>query len=430
MDEVLLSSIVEACVRLGRPELLAEKLKEASAQQVEITGAHTFGSLIKAYGCAGDVKGIWRTWREMRTRHVKPTSITVGCMVEAVVSNGDTEGGFDLIHELQEDDQCRNVLNSVIYCSVLKGFSREKKMLKVVEVYEEMLARRVELSIVTYNTLIDACARCNQMDLAPKFFEDMKGKDVRPNLITYSALLKGHCQSGDVHAGFKVLKEMRQETTLKPDEIMYNSMMDGCAQKGMVQEGLKILEEMVKDGVKPSNFTLSILVKIWGYKAKKLDEAFKCCEDICRKYHIPKLNVHVYTNLIQACVYNRDISRGLRTFEEMVVKERVRPELRTYTMLIKGLVQAGRLEQAAGVLRAGLGLPNPIDFLAKTPRSLFECRQLGMDVAGEVLSALAEKKGDAVAEKRMAAELLTDIRRCRTDLRVDSRTVRTILSNQ
>ena len=82
------------------------------------------------------------------------------------------------------------------------------------------------------------------------------------------------------------------------------------------------------------------------------------------------------------------------------------------------------------VLRAGLGLPNPIDFLAKTPRNLFECRQLGMDVAGEVLSALAEKKGDAVAEKRMAAELLTDIRRCRTDLRVDSRTVRTILSNQ
>merc|ERR1719156_44744 len=299
MDEVLLSSIVEACVRLGRPELLAEKLKEASAQQVEITGAHTFGSLIKAYGCARDMRGVWNTWKEMRSRHVKPTSITVGCMVEAVVSNGDTEGGFDLIHELQDDDQCRNVLNSVIYCSVLKGFSREKKMLKVVEVYEEMLARRVELSIVTYNTLIDACARCNQMDLAPKFFEDMKAKDVRPNLITYSALLKGHCQSGDVHAG------------------------------------LRVLEEMVKDGVKPSNFTLSILVKIWGYKAKKLDEAFKCCEDICRKYHIPKLNVHVYTNLIQACVYNRDISRGLRTFEEMVVKERVRPELRTYTMLIK-----------------------------------------------------------------------------------------------
>ena len=27
----------------------------------------------------------------------------------------------DLIHQVQDDEQCRNVLNSIIYCSVLKG---------------------------------------------------------------------------------------------------------------------------------------------------------------------------------------------------------------------------------------------------------------------------------------------------------------------
>jgi pentatricopeptide repeat protein len=108
MDEVLLSSVVEACVRIGKPDLLTAKLKQLQGNDtIAVNGSHTFGSLIKAYGHAKDIDGVWRCWKEMRSRHIKPTSITLGCMVEAVVSNGDTEGAFELIHQMQEDDQCR-----------------------------------------------------------------------------------------------------------------------------------------------------------------------------------------------------------------------------------------------------------------------------------------------------------------------------------
>jgi len=106
MDEVLLSSVVEACVRIGKPDLLATQLKNLQdSAPVIINGSHTYGSLIKAYGHAGDLTSIWRSWKEMRSRHIKPTSITMGCMVEAIVSNGDTEGAYDLIHQMQDDDQ-------------------------------------------------------------------------------------------------------------------------------------------------------------------------------------------------------------------------------------------------------------------------------------------------------------------------------------
>merc|ERR1719504_246111 len=164
MDEVLLSSVAEACVRIGRADLLSSKLKMLQGKTATISGSHTYGSLIKAYGHTRDIAGIWRCWKEMRSRHIKPTSITLGCMVEAIVSNGDTEGAFDLIHQIQDDDQCRSALNSVIYCSVLKGFTREKKIDRVWAVYEEMKEQNVELSIVMYNTLIDACARCGRME--------------------------------------------------------------------------------------------------------------------------------------------------------------------------------------------------------------------------------------------------------------------------
>ena len=68
---------------------------------------------MKAYGHAQDVNGVWRCWREMLSRHIKPTSITAGCMVEAIVNNGDTEGAYEIIHQMRDDDQCLEALNSV-----------------------------------------------------------------------------------------------------------------------------------------------------------------------------------------------------------------------------------------------------------------------------------------------------------------------------
>ena len=106
MDEVLLSSLVEACVRIGKPELFSAGLEMLKSSSGAVCGVHTFGSFIKAYGHAQDIDGVWRCWREMMSRHIWRRSITFGCMVEAIVNNGDTEGAYELIHQMQDDEQC------------------------------------------------------------------------------------------------------------------------------------------------------------------------------------------------------------------------------------------------------------------------------------------------------------------------------------
>lgn len=88
--------------------------------QITVNGSHTSGSLITA-------DGVLRCGKEMRSRHIRPTIITLGCIVGAVVSYGDTGGVYVLIHQMH-DGQCRDALNSVIYCSVFKGFNCENKL--------------------------------------------------------------------------------------------------------------------------------------------------------------------------------------------------------------------------------------------------------------------------------------------------------------
>jgi len=306
----------------------------------------------------------------------------------------------------------------VIYCSVLKGFTREKKLDRVWAVYEEMSDRKIELSIVMYNTIIDACARCGHMENLPKILEDMKTHRAKPNVITYSTMLKGHCQNGNIQAGFSILEEMKKNAQLKPDEIMYNSLLDGCAQNSLVDEGLRLLEEMQNEGVRPSNFTLSILVKLMN-RARRLDQAFAIVEEITKKYRFSP-NVHVYTNLIQACISNQQVSRGMSILEQMV-KERIVPESRTYAILVRVSMSKGLFEQAVGLLRGGLGLPGALPFLQQRAAV---CPNLDYALVNEALAGLADR-GHA---QDLAVPLLSAIRQNAPKIRIDAATQRKVMS--
>jgi len=422
MDEVLLSSVVEACVRIGKPDLLVEKLERLQGNTaVEINGSHTFGSLIKAYGHARDLEGVWRCWKDMRNRHVTPTSITVGCMVEAVVNNGDSEGAYELVQQMQNDEHCKVTVNSVIYCSLLKGFARDKKLERAWSVYQEMKQQNLELSIVACNTLVDACARVGRMDRVPQIMDDMRSHGIEPNLITYSTTMKGHCQAGDIQTALAMMEEMQRDTKLKPDEIMYNSLLDGCAQNSLVDEGLRLLEEMQSKGVCPSNFTLSVLVKMLSRARKPIDQSFNLVSEMSQKYRF-KPNVHVYTNLIQACISNRQLPRAIETLEAMV-KDQVQPDSRTYTIIVRACISQNKLDQAAALLRTALGVPGALPGLTSTRWA--ECSKLDHSLVNETLVGLATRG----SSKNLASSLLEDLKLCKQKIRVDASTRQAVSSD-
>merc|ERR550537_565675 len=107
---------------------------------------------------------------------------------------------------------------------------------------------------------------------------------------------------------------------------MYNTLLDGCAQANIAEEGLKILETMQKEGIRPSNYTLSILVKLMSH-ARRLDQAFSLVEQLTKKYRF-KPNAPVYGNLIQACLSNRELPRALQILERMA-QDKVQPDMRS-----------------------------------------------------------------------------------------------------
>merc|ERR1719316_2539721 len=115
-------------------------------------------------------------------------------MVDALVCNHQPEEASALVKEIRADEACRDVLNTVVYSTLLKGFTQARLPQRVQDVYEEMKAAGISCNTITYNTMLDAHARTGRMDRAEALLADMQAASAcAPDVITYSTLIKGYC---------------------------------------------------------------------------------------------------------------------------------------------------------------------------------------------------------------------------------------------
>merc|ERR1719169_396245 len=399
MDEVLFASVIEACVRVGQLDLLSSKLQQyASVGGLAGLTAPTYGSMIKAYGRARDIERVRELWGEMRAHHVTPTSITLGCMVDALVRNSLPDEAFDLVRGIRDESEYADILNTVIYSTLLKGFAQSRQPGRVQDVFEEMKQMGIACNTVSYNTMLDANAMTGRMDRADELFREMQASGVSPDVITYSTLVKGYCQAGDIDRGYQVLNEMVASGVHEPDEILYNSLLDGCAKQHRVDDALKLLEDMHKHSVRPSNFTLSILVKLLG-RSRRLNQAFSMVEETCKRFDL-QANIHVYTCLLYACFQNRQMPRALQLHDSMITEAGVEPDAKTYAVLARGCVTNGSLDKAANVVRAAYRL-NPQGLVMPKRAPGIEIR-----VLEEVMNALSATPN----AEQLAVPLLADLK--------------------
>jgi pentatricopeptide repeat protein len=355
MDEVLFSSVIEACLRVKQLDLLSRQMQKYARQGGLIAlSAPTYGSMIKAYGQARDVERMWELWHEMGKRQVKPTAVTIGCMIDALVKNGCVDDAWNLLHDLLSDPARKALVNNIMYSTILKGFAMTKQTERLFAVYAEIRDQGVQANTITYNTMIDACARCGAMDRVPQLLADMKMANISPDQVTYGTLVKGHCLSGSVDQAFEILAEMRASGKHKPDEILYNSLLDGCAKEHRLEDAMTLYTEMKQANVMPSNFTLCTLVKLLG-RARRIEQAFAIVEELSDKNGL-KPNIQVFTCLIQACIHNRQLQRALELHDE-VIRENCQPDQKTYNVLVRGCMWGGNLQKAVEMVRCAYLLP-------------------------------------------------------------------------
>merc|ERR1719359_1960016 len=132
-------------------------------------------------------------------------------MVEALVANGRSDDAWQLVQKMWSAQATRPLVNTVIYSSILKGFSHTKETDKVMALYEEMKACGIQANTITFNTILNAFAQGGAMHRVPALLEDMNmaTPPVEPDLVTYSTIIKGFCNAGNLDRALKVLSDVK-----------------------------------------------------------------------------------------------------------------------------------------------------------------------------------------------------------------------------
>jgi len=349
-DEIVLTVVLDALVRLKDYKRLHTFVKKVRLMK-SFPPVATINTIMKAMGSLKRIDEVIELWHELtEIRALEPNEISLGCVVDACVSNGRLDKALELVAAWKT----RVPANTIIYSTLIKGCSVVRDADKALALFDEMRKEGVQANLVTLNTVIDACARGGRLAAAAKVLELASTMGLEPDRITYSTLVKGFCIAGEIDQGLAVMKSAERRG-LPADVFMYNTVMDHCTNMGRLDQVDKLYKEMLERSCSPTNFTLGVLVKRYG-RDNQLDKAFDLVDTLPPKYGF-KPNTQEMTCLISACLMNRQLPRAVKVYERMKAYGPI-PDGVTYERLITGLLRAGKVQQACEILRDAYGLTN------------------------------------------------------------------------
>jgi len=350
-DEVLLNTVVETCIWHKNYDRL-DALLSAFASSSLKPSVPTYGSLIKAASCLKQVDRCWNIWRQIvEERAMDPNDIVLGCMLDALVCNDRLEQAEALLKQWKT----RVPPNTVMYSTIIKGLATSRQAARALGVWKEMKDQNIPMNTVAYNALIDAQARVGAMDEVSTLVAAMEPDGCSPDVITFSTIVKGYCVKGELAKALEVFRSI-ERNGMVADAIIYNTILDGCIRHNNMELADEMVSNMRLYKVIPSNFTLGILVKMYGRRGQ-LNQAFEVVETLSKQHNFFP-NAQVRTCLMCACVNNRAIQRAFQVFADLKAS-REGVDVKAYGALLSGCIRHRHLEEAVGLVEEAYGLKDP-----------------------------------------------------------------------
>merc|ERR1712124_187023 len=113
----------------------------------------------------------------------------------------------------KDDDRRNRITSKIQYWNIqIKEMCKQRKGLsQAFRIFEDIQKQGVIPDVITFNTLILACAKNNKVDGARKLFKMMRGQGLVPNVKTYEALIAACTKGGELTYALELYAGMEQE---------------------------------------------------------------------------------------------------------------------------------------------------------------------------------------------------------------------------
>ncbi|MCJ1312231.1 hypothetical protein MMC25_005905 [Agyrium rufum] len=238
----------------------------AQTEGVEAT-SFLYNALIGKLGKARRIDDCLYYFGEMRTRGIRPTSVTYGTIVNALCRVSDERFAMELFDEMESMPNYKP--RPAPYNSIMQFFlvtKRDSK--KVLEYYNRMVANNIQPTMHTYKLLIDTHATLSPVDMpaAEAVFKTIRSKGMRPEAVHYASLIhaKG-CVAHDMPGARATFDSVISGSEgIRPQACLYQALFESMVAKHQVRDTDSLLAQMAAQGVQTTAYIANTLIHGWA----------------------------------------------------------------------------------------------------------------------------------------------------------------------
>ena len=247
-----------------------------------------YNALIGKLGKARRIDDCLYHFAEMRSRGIRPTSVTYGTIVNALCRVSDERFAQDLFDEMESMPNYKP--RPAPYNSMMQFFLTTKRdSSKVLEYYQRMQSRNIKPTMHTYKLLIDTYATLEPINLtaASAVLDTIRSTGQSPEAVHYASLIhaKG-CVLHDMAGATAIFQSVAKDPNVRPQASLYQAYFESMVANHCVRDTAAILQQMTGDGVVMTAYIANTLIHGWALE-RNLSEAKAVYEKLGKEKREP-----------------------------------------------------------------------------------------------------------------------------------------------
>ncbi|MCJ1296265.1 hypothetical protein MMC34_007831 [Xylographa carneopallida] len=247
-----------------------------------------YNALIGKLGKARRIDDCLFYFAEMRTRGIRPTSVTYGTIVNALCRVSDDRFAQELFDEMESMPNYKP--RPAPYNSLMQFFLTTKRdSAKVLEYYQRMQSRNIQPTMHTYKLLIDTYATLEPVNMAAAegVLEAIRLSGQRPEAVHYASLIHARgCALHDITGAREIFENVLADTTIRPQACLYQALFEAMVANHCVRDTESVLKNMATRGVDLTPYIANTLIHGWAIE-KDITQAKSAYDSIGKEKREP-----------------------------------------------------------------------------------------------------------------------------------------------
>jgi len=225
-------------------------------------------------------------------------------------------------------------------------------MQRAFEIIDEVLRDfECELDEESLNLILICCVKLNRLDKAEELINHKKlsmQSDILVSESTYSIMIKAYGKAYNLQKSFEIFNEIKKQTI--PSKSTYKRILQACIICKASDKIEELISEMKSNNINLDN-SISLTLLNWYRINNNLDKAVDLYNNIKNEV---ALNTSFYNSILDCCIYAENYTKMVEIYEEMKEnffesEECAVPDLNTYSILMKGYANSGKIEKVIDI---------------------------------------------------------------------------------